>query len=92
MHVCHVSSEEGLTSLCAMQACTRMGQSSKALAAYVRMRSAPPLSALAPSVHAYVAAMQAACEGKRWKKALGVWADLKASTCQPNGGFSTLVG
>ncbi len=71
--------------LAPVQACSRMGQTERALSTYARMRAAPPASPLAPSVHAYVAAMRAACEGGRWKRALDIWDDLKDAGCAPTG-------
>ena len=68
-----------------MEACTRLGHTDLALATYARMKAAPPGSPMCPSVHAYVAAMRAACEGGRWSKALDVWADLNGDGVRPTG-------
>jgi len=51
----------------------------------MQMRSASPSSSMAPTVHAYTAAMRAATEGGRWARALDIWADLRASGCQTTG-------
>eukprot|EP00967_Tisochrysis_lutea_P098456 scaffold145425_cov23-Tisochrysis_lutea.AAC.1 len=40
---------------------------------------------MAPTVHAYTAAMRAATEGGRWARALDIWADLRSSGCQATG-------
>ncbi len=63
----------------------RRGEPDAALAAYARMRAAPADSKLAPTVHAYTAAMRAAAEGGRWEAALAVWDDMVAAGCKPTG-------
>ena len=68
-----------------IEVATRKGDTPRALAMYERMRAAPPSSRLAPSVHAYTAAMRAAAEGGAWERALEVWADMEAAGCRPTG-------
>lgn len=52
------------------------------------MRDAPRDSRMAPSVHAYTAAMRAASEGGRWEAALAIWEDMQTAGCKPTGAFS----
>jgi pentatricopeptide repeat protein len=40
---------------------------------------------MAPTVHAYTAAMRAATEGGRWVEALEIWDDMQRAGCQPTG-------
>ncbi|KAF5830188.1 TPR-like protein [Dunaliella salina] len=68
-----------------MEVCTRLGQIDRALHMYSQMRNAPANSPMAPTVHAYTAAMRAATEGGRWARALDIWADLRSSGCQATG-------
>ncbi len=68
-----------------MEACARLGQTDRALSVYAAMRSQPAGSPTAPTVHAYTAAMKAACDGERWDKAMSIWEDLWGSELQPNG-------
>lgn len=68
-----------------LEVCTRSGDTERALTMYDRMRNAHPGSRLAPSVHAYTAAMRAAADGGRWEKALCIWSDMIAAGCQPTG-------
>ena len=68
-----------------IEVATRKGDTPRALAMYERMRAAPPTSRLAPSVHAFTAAMRAAAEGGAWERALEVWADMEAAGCRPTG-------
>ena len=63
----------------------RAGDTARALAMYDYMRDAPPGSRLAPSVHAFTAAMRAAADGGAWEKALAIWADMQAAGCRPTG-------
>lgn len=49
------------------------------------MRDAPRDSRMAPSVHAYTAAMRAASEGGRWEAALSIWEDMQKAGCKPTG-------
>lgn len=49
------------------------------------MRDAPGDSRMAPSVHAYTAAMRAAAEGGRWEAALSIWEDMRKAGCKPTG-------
>ena len=51
----------------------------------LQMRSSPKDSRMAPSVHAYTAAMRAASEGGRWEAALSIWDDMQAAGCKPTG-------
>ena len=69
-----------------LEVCTRSGDTARALAVYGRMRDAPPESKLAPSVHAFTAAMRAAADGGAWEDALHMWADMQAAGCRPTGG------
>jgi pentatricopeptide repeat protein len=62
-----------------------MGHVDKALAMYDSMRCAAPHSKMAPTVHAYTAAMRAATEGGRWQRALDIWQDMKRAGCKPTG-------
>lgn len=68
-----------------LEVCTRKGDTTRALAMYDQMRDAPAGSRLAPSVHAYTAAMRAAADGGAWEKALCIWSDMVAAGCQPTG-------
>jgi pentatricopeptide repeat protein len=68
-----------------LEVCTRKGDTARALAMYDRMRAAPPSSCMAPSVHAFTAAMRAAADGGCWQKALDIWSDMRAAGCQPTG-------
>lgn len=70
---------------CTDQVCSRLGRVDAALQMYADMRNAAPGSKLAPTVHAYTAAMRAATEGGRWTRALDVWADMRQSGCNPTG-------
>lgn len=72
-----------------LEVCTRKGDTQRALAMYDQMRDAPAGSRLAPSVHAYTAAMRAAADGGCWEKALCIWSDMIAAGCQPTGEFCT---
>lgn len=53
--------------------------------AAVQMRDAPRDSRMAPSVHAFTAAMRAASEGGRWEAALAIWDDMQKAGCKPTG-------
>ncbi len=68
-----------------IEVCGRRGDTHRALAAYSQMRDAPKDSRMAPSVHAYTAAMRAASEGGSWEAALAIWDDLQAAGCKPTG-------
>ncbi|KAF6255773.1 TPR-like protein [Scenedesmus sp. NREL 46B-D3] len=68
-----------------IEVCSRKGLSERALAMYDAMRSAPKGSKLAPTVHAYTAAMRAATEGGAWQKALDIWQDMTAAGVLPTG-------
>ncbi len=57
----------------------------------LQMRSSPKDSRMAPSVHAFTAAMRAASEGGRWEAALSVWDDMQAAGCKPTGGLELWV-
>lgn len=72
-----------------LEVCTRKGDTARALAMYDQMRDAPAGSRLAPSVHAYTAAMRAAADGGAWEKALCIWSDMVAAGCQPTGPVRT---
>lgn len=52
---------------------------------YQRMRGAPQNSKMAPTVHAYTAAMRAATEGGKWQKALEIWQDMGSAGVEPSG-------
>ncbi|GIL54874.1 hypothetical protein Vafri_10569 [Volvox africanus] len=68
-----------------LELCTRLGLTDQALAMYGAMRAAPAGSRMAPTVHAYTAAMRAATEGGRWYRALEIWADMRTAGCEPTG-------
>ncbi|GIL93379.1 hypothetical protein Vretimale_17468 [Volvox reticuliferus] len=68
-----------------LELCTRLGLTDQALAMYGAMRAAPAGNRMAPTVHAYTAAMRAATEGGRWYRALDIWADMRAAGCEPTG-------
>ena len=73
-----------------LEVCTRSGDTARALAVYGRMRDAAPGSKLAPSVHAFTAAMRAAADGGAWEEALHMWADMQAAGCRPTGAWGGL--
>ena len=54
------------------------------------MRQAPANSKMAPTVHAYTAAMRAAAEGGKWQRALQIWRDMQVAGCTPSGQLSLL--
>lgn len=68
-----------------IEVCTRKGDTKRALSTYQLMRDASSGSNMAPSVHAYTAAMRAAAEGGAWETALEIWADMEACGCKPTG-------
>ena len=68
-----------------IEVCSRRGETDRALQLYKRMTSSPSNSKMAPSVHAYTAAMRAATEGGRWEAALSVWRDMCNVGCKPTG-------
>ncbi|DBA66999.1 TPA: hypothetical protein ACH3X2_002107 [Trebouxia sp. C0005] len=68
-----------------IEVCTRKGDTSRALATYQLMQEAALGSNMAPSVHAYTAAMRAAAEGGAWEKALDIWSDMEQRNCKPTG-------
>ena len=68
-----------------IEVCARAGNTERALATYDSMRAAPAGGRMAPSVHAYTAAMRAAAEGGRWQRALDIWDDMAAAGCRPTG-------
>lgn len=68
-----------------LQICARLNLTDVALDTYAEMLAAPVGSRLAPTVHAYTAAMRAATEGGRWLKALDIWEDMTRAGCQPTG-------
>ena len=76
---------DGRLAVTFMEAAARLNMTDKALAMYTAMRDSPPGSPMAPTVHAYTAAMRAATEGGRWSKALDIWADMKRANCQATG-------
>jgi pentatricopeptide repeat protein len=63
----------------------RRGETDRAIELYQRMTAAAPGSKLAPTVHAYTAAMRAAAEGGRWEAALAVWDEMRKAGCKPTG-------
>lgn len=81
----HGLTDEIVSCLCCLQVCSRKGLTDRALAMYAAMKSAPRGSKLAPTVHAYTAAMRAATEGGLWAKALSIWDDMKAAGVTPTG-------
>lgn len=68
-----------------VEVCGRKGDTDRALEAYAQMRDAPRDSRMAPSVHAFTAAMRAAAEGGRWEAALAIWDDMQKAGCKPTG-------
>lgn len=68
-----------------IEVCTRKGHTERALSMYELMRDAEPASKMAPSVHAYTAAMRAAAEGGMWQRALEIWGDMERASCSPSG-------
>eukprot|EP00891_Asterochloris_glomerata_P005237 jgi/Astpho2/5237/Aster-04812 len=68
-----------------IEVCARKGDTLRALRMYDQMRQAPADSRMAPSVHAYTAAMRAAAEGGAWEAALSIWDDMKRANCRPTG-------
>lgn len=68
-----------------IEVCARKGDTQRALDMYDRMRNSSPDSRMAPSVHAYTAAMRAAAEGGLWQKALDIWTDMEKARCKPTG-------
>lgn len=68
-----------------IEVCTRKGHTERALSMYTLMRDAEPSSKMAPSVHAYTAAMRAAAEGGLWQRALEIWKDMESAGCMPSG-------
>lgn len=72
-----------------IEVCGRKGDTERALAAYSQMRDAPRDSRMAPSVHAFTAAMRAASEGGRWEAALAIWDDMQKAGCKPTGACLT---
>ena len=68
-----------------IEVCTRKGHSDRALQMYELMRDAPAGSKLAPSVHAFTAAMRAAAEGGYWERALDIWQDMEKAGCRATG-------
>lgn len=68
-----------------IEVCARKGDTGRALQTYQRMRQAAVDSNMAPSVHAYTAAMRAAAEGGAWQEALQIWHDMMEAGCKPTG-------
>ena len=68
-----------------IEVCTRKGDTDRALETYQLMQQAAPGSNMAPSIHAYTAAMRAAAEGGAWQQALDIWADMEQAKCKPTG-------
>ncbi len=68
-----------------IEVCSRAGDTQRAICTYDAMRAAPPASRMAPSVHAYTAAMRAAAEGGFWQRALDMWDDMTQASCRPTG-------
>jgi pentatricopeptide repeat protein len=68
-----------------IEICSRLGLVERALGMFAEMRAAGPGSRMAPTVHAYTAAMRAATEGGKWHKALEIWRDMRSAGCQPTG-------
>lgn len=68
-----------------IEVCARRGDTERALDTYRRMRAAPADSKLAPTVHAYTAAMRAAAEGGQPTAALAIWDDMQGAGCKPTG-------
>lgn len=68
-----------------IEVAARNGDTDKALKMYYKMRNAHRDSKLAPTVHAFTAAMRAASEGGRWEAALSIWDDMQRGGCKPTG-------
>ena len=68
-----------------IEVCTRKGDTTRALETYKLMQDAAPGSNMAPSIHAYTAAMRAAAEGGAWQQALEIWSDMEQCKCKPTG-------
>lgn len=68
-----------------IEVCSRRADVEQALKVYKRMKDAPKDSKLAPSVHAFTAAMRAAAEGGRPSAALSIWDDMQAAGCKATG-------
>jgi pentatricopeptide repeat protein len=68
-----------------IEVAARNGDTDKALKMYYKMRNAHRDSKLAPTVHAFTAAMRAASEGGRWEAALSIWDDMQRAGCKPTG-------
>lgn len=68
-----------------IEVCTRLGRTEEALRMYRQMRASPPNSKMAPTVHAYTAAMRAAAEGGQWECSLSIWDDMISAGIQPSG-------
>jgi pentatricopeptide repeat protein len=68
-----------------IEVCSRRSDVEQALKIYKRMKDAPKDSKLAPSVHAFTAAMRAAAEGGKPAAALSIWDDMQAAGCKATG-------
>jgi len=68
-----------------IEVAARNGDTDKALKMYYKMRNAHKDSKLAPTVHAFTAAMRAASEGGSWEAALSIWDDMQRAGCKPTG-------
>lgn len=87
----HIEKQQGLIPDCRIsvlhiEACVRLGRTDHALSTYSKLRNAL-LTASSPSlsVHLYVAAMRAACEGGSWKQSLDIWEEMQQDLVQPSG-------
>lgn len=74
-----------------IELCARMGLTDQALGMYAQMLGAPSRGRMAPTVHAFTAAMRAATEGGRWTKALEIWEDMRRAGCEATGECSPWV-
>eukprot|EP01025_Chloroclados_australasicus_P053141 TRINITY_DN6228_c0_g1_i1.p1 TRINITY_DN6228_c0_g1~~TRINITY_DN6228_c0_g1_i1.p1 ORF type:complete len:748 (+),score=53.60 TRINITY_DN6228_c0_g1_i1:173-2416(+) len=68
-----------------IEVCSRLNRIQDALQMYATMLNSPRDSVLAPTVHAFTAAMRAATEGGHWNMALEIWNDMERYGCQPTG-------
>lgn len=68
-----------------IEVAAKNGDTDGALGMYNRMKIVPKDSRLAPTVHAFTAAMRAASEGGRWETALTIWDDMQGAGCNATG-------
>eukprot|EP01023_Acetabularia_acetabulum_P005597 TRINITY_DN1229_c0_g1_i1.p1 TRINITY_DN1229_c0_g1~~TRINITY_DN1229_c0_g1_i1.p1 ORF type:complete len:763 (-),score=165.15 TRINITY_DN1229_c0_g1_i1:4347-6635(-) len=68
-----------------IEVCSRLNRIQDALQMYANMLNSARDGPLAPTVHAFTAAMRAATEGGHWEMALEIWNDMERYGCQPTG-------